>query len=409
MVPRGIEERARSERSRLAPAATGTSKVAAALAGSVLIMFALGSLYAWSLFVEPLESVLAQPRSAVSAVFSIANICFVLGLLIGPRLHRRVGASIACAITFTFAAVGLAASGLWPSIWAVWAGYGGLFGLANGFGYGLSLQVVHLAMPARRGLATGIVAASYTLGSAAFALPFAWGIAEMGPSGTLLATAAVLAVAGAASAFLLACSGVETRFADPLPFIDRTLEKRAFWTLWLCFLFGSIAGVLVLGHAAAIIASLGGSETSSTLTVALVAAGNCVGRLLGGWASDKSTPRRWVSAMQFAAGLGLLTLAALPTAHSAIAALAMVGLGYGWMSGAYPALISRLFGAARMSTIYGQINVAWGLAGIGAPYLGGLLFDVTGGYRLAIVLAGSSGLAAGGIIARLRERSDREL
>ena len=78
--------------------------------------------------------------------------------------------------TLGLAAAGFALAGWGRSIAAVMIGFGGLFGFANGLGYGFSLQLAQQALPHRRGLVTGLAVASYTLGSAAFAALFAWAI-----------------------------------------------------------------------------------------------------------------------------------------------------------------------------------------------------------------------------------------
>ena len=63
-----------------------------AVAGAVILMFSLGSLYPWSVFVQPLEDELAVSRSAVSRVFSLATVGFTAFMLIGPLFYRFAGA-----------------------------------------------------------------------------------------------------------------------------------------------------------------------------------------------------------------------------------------------------------------------------------------------------------------------------
>jgi OFA family oxalate/formate antiporter-like MFS transporter len=157
-------------------------------------MFSIGALYAWSVFVEPLQSLLGQSRAAVSAVFSIANVGFMLGLLIGPLLQRRYGRPFTAALTFLLASSGIGLSGLWPSVWVVWIGFGALFGIANGIGYVLSLEAAQAAMPHRPGLASGIAVTTFTLGAMVFAPMFGLGIARIGPLDTLEMLIALLAL-----------------------------------------------------------------------------------------------------------------------------------------------------------------------------------------------------------------------
>jgi MFS transporter, OFA family, oxalate/formate antiporter len=385
-----------------------------ALAAAVLTMFSIGALYAWSVFVEPLQNLLGQSRASISAVFSIANVGFMFGLLMGPLVRQHYGRSFAAALAFLLASGGIGLSGLWQSVWAMWIGFGALFGIANGIGYVLSLELAQTAMPHKPGLASGIAVTTYTLGAMVFAPLFGWGIVRAGPLNTLLATAAFMILAGGAIFALLLGSEpapeLDTRIAAP-----RERQKSlVFWLLWCGFLFGSLAGLLVLSHAAAIAQSVGGSAELSALTVSVVAASNSIGRLAGGWAGDKGVSARQTSVLQILAGFGVLLALILPDPIVVAAGLALVGVGYGWMAGAYPVIVTKLYGMANMSTVYARLNTAWGIAGMTASYMGGFLFDAFGNYRLALASTAATALCAAisigfVAVARTGPQSDRQL
>jgi hypothetical protein len=44
--------------------------------------------------------------------------------------------------------------------------------------------------------------------------------------------------------------------------------------------------------------------------------------------------------------------------------------------------------------MYGLVFTAWGLAGLGAPWLAGVLFDAGGGYGPALIIAAGAALAS---------------
>ena len=71
--------------------------------------------------------------------------------------------------------------------WQLFIGYSLMFGLANGVGYGFSLQLVGRVMPEIKGFAMGAVTASYALGSILFAKIFAWRIETLAVDAALLA------------------------------------------------------------------------------------------------------------------------------------------------------------------------------------------------------------------------------
>ncbi len=371
-------------------------RAALATTAALLLMFAIGSLYAWSVFVLPLERDLGLSRSAISSIFSLAIVCFTLFMLIGPQLYRYGGAPTIALLTGFAAAAGLALAGWDLSFSGVALGYGGLFGMANGLGYGLSIQVVQNALPRRRGMVTGIAVASYTLGAAISAQLFSAGIEVLGIGTTFLVTGAFMALVGIAAFVLLRVSRVDIQPPNPIPSHRPVVQSKGFfWALWFGFFFGAFAGVMVLAHAAAIVSSFGATIEEIALGTSMVALGNGVGRLGGGWFSDRVAPRRILTAMLLLAGLALLIIVTVPGVAVSIVALTVVGIGYGTMAGAYPVVISQLYGVANVSKIYGRVFTAWGLAGLGGPALGGLLFDWSGDYVMAILLAAAAALCSG--------------
>ncbi len=59
--------------------------------GGVLMNLALGSLYAWSVFVAPLEKEFGWTRAETSLVFTIAVVTFAITFIFGGRLQDRRG------------------------------------------------------------------------------------------------------------------------------------------------------------------------------------------------------------------------------------------------------------------------------------------------------------------------------
>src|SRR5207249_8612426 len=66
--------------------------------GGVLMNLALGSLYAWSVFVLPLEKEFGWTRGQTSWVFTIAIVCFALSFVAAGRLQDVKGPRMPAAI-----------------------------------------------------------------------------------------------------------------------------------------------------------------------------------------------------------------------------------------------------------------------------------------------------------------------
>lgn len=366
-----------------------------AVAAAVFVMASIGTLYAWSIFVAPIEAAFGRSRAATSLVFSLATAAFTIGMLAGPSLLRGRSPQAVALVSCLLAAAGLALSAAAESIWLIALGFGVLFGLANGFAYGSSLQVVQHAAPHRPGLFTGIAVAGYMLGSAAGAPLLSAAAEAWSYRLALLILAAWLAAAGALACLLLHRSRIGACIAaSGAAAVTAGAPFGAMAILWAVFLLSSLVGVMTLAHAAPLAASFPGGEHRLALAAALVALGNGAGRLAGGWLSDRLDPRALLCGAPALIGAALVAVLAIPRLDVLLAALCTIGVGYGCVAGCLPAIVAKSYGLPALTRLYGRLFTAWGIAGLAGPYLGGLLFDLHGDYGAANTAAAIAAFAA---------------
>ena len=118
---------------------------------------ALGSLYAWSVFVLPLEKEFGWTRAQTSWVFTIAIVCFALSFVAAGRLQDVKGPRIPAAIGGALVCAGfLLASGT-ASLVFLYVAFGVIVGIGNGFGYATPIPVASKWFPDRRGLVVGLM------------------------------------------------------------------------------------------------------------------------------------------------------------------------------------------------------------------------------------------------------------
>jgi MFS transporter, OFA family, oxalate/formate antiporter len=362
------------------------------IAAAVLLMTVLGSLYSWSVFIVPLETGLQVPRAAVSLVFSLATLTFTAGMLVTPLLYPRVSpAGLALGIAALTGLGHLLAASLVYEL--VLLGYGGLFGLANGVGYSIAVQSVQQAGGQRRGRWTGIIVACYALGAAVCAPILERLVATVGLAATFIAAGVALGATLALASGMLARSGLRKlgggRAAGTAP-----PQPWPFGLLWLAMALGSLAGVFALGHAAGLLATPELGPIWASAAVGAVTLGNALGRVLGGWSGEGVAPQRHVALLQAGAAAALAAMAVLGKPLLLLLGLLFSGVGYGWMAGAYPMIVARYWGTERMGLIYGRLFTAWGCAAVLGPWIGGLLFDLTGDYGGALGFAAMAALGA---------------
>ncbi|MCR9114197.1 MAG: hypothetical protein NXH84_13035 [Rhodobacteraceae bacterium] len=363
------------------------------LAGASILAAVLGSVHAFSVFLEPLEAQFGAGRGAVSLTYSGALICLTIAVLFGHRIYGRGPAAWIVLASAGLAAVGALLSAMAGSLPMVWLGYSVLFGAANGLGYGFGLQIAAQVNPGREGVAMGVVTAAYALGSVIAPGLFAAALTSGGFPAAMLGLAGVLIAAGLVSAGLMR----GTRFADGAVTGDSTSGGVAF--MWLGYFGGVMAGLMVIGHAAGIAAVLAPGQAAWIAPV-VIAICNLAGSLIGGRAADILSPRAVL------VGLPLLTCVALLALFwlggpVLLPALGLAGFAYGGTIAAWPPVIAKRVGMDQSARVYGQVFTAWGAAGLAGPWLAGVLFDAGGAYGAALMVAAGLAVVAAATAARI--------
>ena len=136
--------------------------------GGLLMNLALGSLYAWSVFVAPLEKEFGWKRADTSSVFAWAIVVFAFSFIIAGRLQDKLGpfkVSITGCVLLT---AGFLLCARTDSLTYLIVCFGILVGIGNGFGYATPIPVMAKWFPDKRGLAVGLAVAGYGGGSAIF-------------------------------------------------------------------------------------------------------------------------------------------------------------------------------------------------------------------------------------------------
>ena len=354
----------------------------------------LGVLYAWSVLIGPVQAHYGVDRTATGMVFSVSIAVFTLAVLTAPRLLAGWRLSAAGALACFIGAAGLACAAFAPNFVVFTVGYGGVFALASGLGYASGLQMALTSGVARPGLATGVIVAAFALGAVVLG-PI---IGHLGSGGALAAAlilpAAILAVVAILSVGMQRYCATPSRCfpMHDAPSATSPVDQPSpgpvlTWMLWCGFATGAAGGLMVLGHAAGIVAETGGSVRLAGIAVSMISIGNALGRLTSGAIADYLGPRGVLFVAAVLLGVSTGTMALMIDSTITVVTLAFAGLSYGLMATGYPVAVHRFYSAQRFGPVYGRVFTAWGLAGLVAPFAAGWMFDRTGSYHVALLLA----------------------
>ena len=371
-----------------------------AVVAATVLNAPLGSLYAFSVFLKPLEALLGLSRADLAFVFALASAGFGTGMLLAPQFFGLARPSILVLACATASALGIAVAATAGGLVQLAVGYGVLFGAGGGAAYILAQQAVNLAVTRRHGLVNGYIVGLYPAGAMIAAPLFGWSVGQFGVRATLGGLATVLAVTGSISAWLIAQSRVTLSAAAAASIAPDEGERRrpVFWRLWIVFFLAASAGLMVLSQAAGIITAYGGATPLAIYGTTFIAGTIAVARLGGGWMVDWLTIPAVAAGAHAVALAGNVALTLWPGPGVSVLALALVGLGYGVISGVTAAAVAVYWRRALYGRMASRIYLAWCAAAIVLPITAGYLFDLTHGYGSAILIA-AGGNALGILVA----------
>ena len=362
------------------------------LVGCVLLSGVLGSIHAYSLFIESFESDLGVGRGEAGAPYSVALASLTVVVLVSHLLFRLVPGPLVVLIASGGAAIGLLLAASANSLAGVVLGYGVVFGAFNGLGYAFSLQRASESNPDRRGFALGLVTAAYALGGASTALVLDKQVAASGATSGLRWLALAIAVTGIVTSVLLTNNDSPVH-GSPARLSSANLRILA--PLWTAYLLAVLAGLMALGHAAAIVDDAGGPGGAAVVAAGLASAS---GGLWVALVADRTATDRLLRLLPL--GSAVVLVIAAVVSHGVVLMVAVAGIAftYGALIAIYPLAVAQRFGQDGYARAYGRVFTAWGTAGLVGPVGAGHLFEVTGSYRIPMLMAavaaiGSSVLA----------------
>lgn len=374
---------------------------AAALAAATALNLPFGTLYAFSMFLRPMESLLGVSRAGMSIVFALATITLTAGMVLAPGVYRRIPPWVIALACGACSATGLFLSATAAGIAQFVLGYGVLFGVGAGIGFILVQQGVNQSVTRRRGLANGYVVSLYPLGAMLGAPLFGWTIESWGIRATLAGLGAVVFLACALTAALLRVADIRMYQASFEGERRPERQWRVFALLATVFFLAAAAGLMVMSQAAGIVLAYGGDSAIAVLATTFITGAVGAARIAGGWLTDRFAIPHVAMGAQLFAFCGAAALTLWPGALLAVPALAMIGMGYGIVSGLTAAAIARYWGINAFGFVAGRLYIAWCVAALSLPVLAGWLYDRTAGYATAVWIAGGFNLAAAYLALRL--------
>lgn len=367
--------------------------------GGLSMNLALGTLYAWSVFVAPLEKQFGWKRADTSMVFTIAAAMVALGFVVAGRIQDKIGPFYCSLAGSVLVSLGFFLSSYTTSLTFLFICFGVIGGLGSGFGYATPIPVMAKWFPDKRGLAVGLAVGGYGAGSAIFG-PLAQLklIPAYGVPATFRILGVIFLVMTLIGAFLLRNPPAGFKPAGWSPAATsksaatthefsagETLRTPTFYAMWAAYALGCSAGLMVISQLVPFARSVGTAAGAlSTMGLVVGAFGNASGRILSGWMSDKLGRINVLRAMI------AISMVAMPLLYAVGGQVVMLYLlvfviywCYGTQLSVNGSATADFWGTKNAGINYGMLFTAWGVAGIIGPRIGGVLYDKYHNYRAA--------------------------
>ena len=388
------------------------------IVGALFLASALtvGPIYAFGLFIDPVQASFGWQRTAISASLSFAAVGSIASPLIG-RLMDRYGARPVMTVSLAVMGTGFV---LRPAMTQLWHWYALSFLQYVAFSGSSALpagRLLGIWFKRHRGRIMGLTAMGNNFGG--LTLPLI--------TGFLLASgnwqSAYLVLGGLTFLIAVLCLAVISEQPDggdagdapvgqarPAPRLEGltlsdALRTESFYVLAAATMLASFTYSAVLPQVADHLSSRGMAVTTVPLAVSLLAAFGMAGKFGFGYLSERITARRAMMLSVGGQSVFVLAMVAFPTPPLAWLAVPLYGLFMGGYGALTPLIIQETFGLRHFGSISGVVLLGSVVPFFLGPLLAGASFDLRDSYGPGFVLVAAMFVVSVAMLTQMRRPS----
>jgi MFS family permease len=391
-------------------------------ASFLILFFYSGAQYAFGVMFKPVVREFGWSRSAVSLVFLVNMVVFAIALTIVGRLYDRFGPKWIIIISTLFLSAGFVLTSFIHSLGQFFFSYGimAALGLA-GTGVPLVSTLVSKWFDRGRGLAISLSLAGSSVGAfvlvrllSLFAVSYGWRTSYFYLGIVMLLVNSLLAI------FVIKGDPRHLGMAEDTGYSDedaggvkspagmdlrQAMATRSFW-LFLATMFVCGSGdYLATSHFINFATDIGVSPIAAGNMMSWYGLLSFAGILVAGPAADRigsKMPVVLTFVLRFLLYLFIVRYKNVPSLY--IFAL-LFGFTHLITAPLTPMLMGRLYGFRQIGLLTGVVNTVHFLGGGIFTYATGLIFDRTGSYQMAFIVAAAMAAAAALCSSLIAERS----
>lgn len=267
----------------------------------------LGVIYAWSIFVVPLENEFGWLREKTSLTFMISMICFCIGgLFSGISLIKGKSFRVMLFLASALLIIGFIAASTTTQLWQFYIFYGVLCGFGVGVAYNAIISTSTKFFEKSSGAASGAMLMGFGVGALVFGVAFTrimelvgWRALFIGVGivfgiifivGTLVLSYVMKFAPAASASKEEVAAGVVPAGYNKITYglnLGQMLKRPEFWLLFLWILFFGPIGLALIGNVAPAALTMGATATLAAVFAGIVSLFNGIGRVVFGACFDR--------------------------------------------------------------------------------------------------------------------------
>ena len=370
------------------------------VAGCAVMLISFGIRASFGVFQIPVAEEFGWARTEFSMAIAIQNLAWGIGQPIFGAVAERIGDRRAIVMGAIFYAAGLALSALATSPFSMQAlevlvG----FGIA-GTGFGVILAVVgRAASDDNRSMALAIATAAGSAGQVVGPPAAEILLAIMPWQGVFLVFAGIVLASLAALPFMRAPVAPKAQIEEAMgTVLWRAARDPSYALIFVGFFSCGYQLGFITAHfpafvtemcgpiqAGGLLHSIGITTTSAVgaLAIAVIGLTNVAGTLAAGWAGKRYVKKNLLAGIYAARTLVAAAFILTPMTPGTVL-LFSAAMGSLWLATVplTSGLVAHLYGVRYMGTLYGFVFLSHQLGSFLGVWLGGRLYDATGGYEL---------------------------
>ncbi len=367
------------------------------LAAAFILALTVGVRMSMSLFISPLNTHTGLGIAAISLAFAVAQLMWGITQPIAGALADKHGSGRVLSCGVALIATGTVLIPYAQSTWQLILFVGILSaGGAGAAGIGVLMAAVARRVPAdKRGMASGIINAGASFGQFAIA-PLAQFLSGAAGWVASITTLGIITLAALPLAWVLRgktqLADIAAGERDLGAAINKALGDRNYQLLSAGFFVCGFHVAFIATHLPGVVAACQLPPEVGAWSLAMVGLFNIAGSFAAGWAIGRWRMKSILALLYAARAVAVVLFLLLPKTTPVMLGFAAI-LGFTFLATIPPTigLVVKLHGMRYMATLFGIAMLSHQAGGFLGAWLGGRLFEATGGYDwmwyLDIVLA----------------------